>query len=76
MTFKLLNCVKKVTNNPLIQQTVFANGLSEMRYSLARLARESGRGSYSHLDFVVNHRHRDASPKPVWIDHPFGQAHK
>ena len=30
---------------------------------------------YSHLDFVVNHRHRDASPKPVWIDHPFGQAH-
>jgi putative transposase len=24
----------------------------------------------------VNHRHRDASLKPIWIDHPFGQAHK
>jgi hypothetical protein len=41
----------------------------------SQLRKETGRRveyvSYAHLDFVVNHRHRDASPKPIWIDHPF-----
>src|SRR6266699_965120 len=46
----------------------------QMRHSFAKAVGGSSVVPYSHLDFVVHHRHRDASPKAIWIDHPFGQA--
>jgi hypothetical protein len=52
------------------------NNRMQMRHSFAKAVGGSSVVPYSHLDFVVHHRHRDASPKAIWIDHPFGQAHK